>query len=199
MTRIEASRLVNIALAARPTPASFLDAQATVDMGAAWHLILADVPYQAAEAALAVVLAGEASAGKIPGPELVRRLLTDAAFGARRPGGEAWGDVLMAVRRYGVHRSPEFADQLVARAVAAMGWAAICNSEHQVSDRARFIELYDQLARSTSEARNVASLPAAQRLASMAGELARQLGAGECDAPKKQSQLASRSANVRGA
>lgn len=179
MNRTEASKLVTIALAARPTAASFLDSSAIADMGAAWHLLLADVQYHAAEAALAVVLASAATAGKIPGPELVRRTLTDAAFGERRPGGDAWGDVGQAVRRYGIYRTPVFSDQLVARAVAAMGWAAICNSENAVADRARFIELYDQLANSASEARNVATLPAAQRLAAMAGDLAQQLSGGE--------------------
>jgi len=179
MTRTEASKLVTIALAARPTAASFLDGAAIADMGAAWHLLLADLPYQAAEAALAVVLASASTAGKIPGPEQVRRTLTDAAFGARRPGGEAWGDVGRAVHTYGFHRTPLFDDQLVARAVAAMGWAAICNSENSTADRARFIELYDQLANSANEARNVATLPAAQRLSAMAGDLAKQLGGGE--------------------
>ena len=205
MNRTEASKLVTIALAARPTPASFLDGQAIADMGAAWHLILADVPYQAAEAALAVVLAGEASTGKIPGPDLVRRTLTDAAFGERRPGGEAWGDVRKLHSRFSVHRYPKSTDvddPIVWRCIQALGWVQICNSENPTADRARFIELYDRLSRTSSEARNVATLPAAQRLASMAGELARQLGVGEPDrralndAPKKQFQLAGESANV---
>lgn len=181
MNRTEASKLVTISLAARPTAASFLDGTAISDMGAAWHLLLADVPYQAAEAALAVVLASAANAGKIPGPELVRRTLTDAAFGARRPGGEAWGDVGKAVRTYGIYRTPVFSDHLVARAVAAIGWTAICNSENPTADRARFIELYDRLAHAASEALGIATLPAAKRLTAMAGELAKQLTGGEAE------------------
>lgn len=87
--------------------------------------------------------------------------------GRKREGGEAWGDVVQAIRRYGYVRQPgtdfQFNDPIVARAVRAFGWPELCASENTVADRARFIELYSQLAESESVDRAIAAaLPAAE-------------------------------------
>jgi hypothetical protein len=78
----------------------------------------------------------------------IRRTVIELEKGPVRPGGEAWGDVLRAIGRYGSHRAPgidfEFDDPEVARCVKALGWSNLCNSDAdgQRADRARFIELY---------------------------------------------------------
>lgn len=87
--------------------------------------------------------------------------------GHKREGGEAWGDVMQAIRRYGYVRSPgvdfQFDDPLVARCVRALGWVELCSSENAVADRARFIELYTDLANRDSVDRAVgAALPGYQ-------------------------------------
>ena len=74
------------------------------------------------------------------------------AHGARKNGGEAWGECVALVGKYGLPRYPgidfEIPDPLVAQAIRAFGWRNLCTSENPYADRARFIELYDQLAES---------------------------------------------------
>jgi hypothetical protein len=98
----------------------------------------------------------------------IREACMDLEHGEPKAGGEAWGEVLAAVSRWGIYRQPgldfQFADPVVARAVQAFGWRNICNSENQQADRARFIELYDRLATVERKQLNAGQLPAAQRL-----------------------------------
>jgi hypothetical protein len=81
----------------------------------------------------------------------VRSTCAEMQHGPVAAGGEAWGQVLHAIGRYGYYRVPgqdfTFADPVVARCVEAMGWRNLCSSENQVADRARFTELYDKLAK----------------------------------------------------
>ena len=84
---------------------------------------------------------------------------------------------MAAVRRYGAHRDPFWADPLVGRAVRGIGgWAQICASENQVADRSQFVALYEKLAAEArreatagsaiAELRQVAGPQAAQQLTS---------------------------------
>lgn len=64
--------------------------------------------------------------------------------------GEAWGELMAMFRRgYSHYRVPDFAEQpLIGKALAAIGgWGYLCASENTVADRARFIEVYNQLLR----------------------------------------------------
>jgi hypothetical protein len=80
----------------------------------------------------------------------IREAAVDAAHGARAPGGEAWGRCLGLIRRYGSHRWPgidfELTDPVLLATIRALGWLDLCASDNPHADRARFIELYDQLA-----------------------------------------------------
>lgn len=58
---------------------------------------------------------------------------------------EAWEEVLTQMRRVGSYREPEFSHPLVRRAVDVFGWKRLCLSEDATSDRARFIQAYEQL------------------------------------------------------
>lgn len=90
----------------------------------------------------------------------IREAAVEVAHGARKNGGEAWGEVRALVARQGRYRTPgvDFAieDELVAAAVRAFGWSELCRGENPSADRARFIELYDQLARGERRAAQIA-------------------------------------------
>lgn len=58
---------------------------------------------------------------------------------------EAYGVLQDTISRTGFYRTPHFDDPLIARCVAALGWQNLCTSENLVADRARFIEMYQQL------------------------------------------------------
>lgn len=183
MTPSEIAKLITITLAACPTPASFLDTAAIEDMTAAWSFVLDDIAAADALPALKRVLAeGD---GKIPAPGQIRKIVDMAAHGRRRHGGDAWGDVLREIGRTGRYRSPSFADEVTARAVARLGWRELCDSENPVADRARFVQLYDQLATEAVSDRAVASLPGVARPAlppsaahELVGAVAKRLGGG---------------------
>lgn len=160
MTETEARKLVAVAVAACPTQGGRMGKDQIADMGTAWAMLLEDIDYAEAGAALKRYLA---TSHWLPAPAQIRAIVSEARHGRRRPGGDAWGDVLSEVGRTGRYRSPTFADPIVARAIDALGWLAICDSENQHADRARFIELYDRLAAAEAEDRSVASLPGVAR------------------------------------
>lgn len=156
MTKAEARQLVAIAVAACPTQSASFERERLDYMGVAWFGLLADISYDDAAAALKRWLA---TSHWLPAPAQIRAIVSEAAVGRARPGAEAWGDVLRAIGRYGRDRQPTFVDEVCGRAVSAFGWRALCDSENQIADRARFIELYDQLAARVAEDRAVATLP----------------------------------------
>ena len=118
---------------------------------------LADLPPPLLEATVARLVA---TRERLPPPAVVRKVAVELQHGPKRPGGEAWGDVIKAMKRWGARRPPcgnpacdqascteafHLSDPLVARAVASLSWTDLCLSENIVADRARFIELYNQL------------------------------------------------------
>lgn len=142
MTEVEAQKLVTVLVTAWPTSFARLDANQRTDTMRLYREMIADLDYAAANAAVKRLIA---SSRFLPTVAEIRESAIQADCGPQRAGGEAWGDVLAAVHRFGVYRSPAFADPLVARAVSALGWEEICNSENQAADRARFVELYEKL------------------------------------------------------
>lgn len=159
MTRLEAAKLVGVLLAAFPSP------QNTTKTSEIYERMLSDLDYAVANAAVERLLA---TRERMPSIAEIRKACLDLSIGETRAGGEAWGDVVKAIGRYGVYRQPgkefHFQDPVAARCVAALGWGNLCNSESQIADRARFIELYDKLAVTARREANVSELPAAKRL-----------------------------------
>ena len=137
MTRVEVAKLVAVLIAAFPY------AKITPSTSSAYEDMLADLDYARTNAAVKRILA---SAKFLPTIAEIREAVLEADRGPRRPGGDAWGEVLAAVHKFGVHRTPAFRDPLVAHCVRQLGWEEICNSENQAADRARFVELYDRHA-----------------------------------------------------
>lgn len=90
----------------------------------------------------------------------IRATSTDLQLGSVRDGGEAWKDALHAVRKVGRYGVPPFADPLVTEVLRLWGsWSGFCDSpEDDPGGRARFIELYDSLARRKRDA-DVSGIP----------------------------------------
>ncbi len=153
MTKVESIKLVAVLLAAFP------HSDTTAATSSVYEQSLADLDYQTADTAVRRLIA---TAKFRPTIAEIREAALELRQGPRRPGGEAWGDVLDAVSRFGSYRTPRFDDPLVSRAVDAFGWREICGSENQIADRARFIELYDSY---THVARRELQLPEPLRIA----------------------------------
>lgn len=122
----------------------------------------------------------------------IRAAVVDVNHGSRRAGGAAWEDVRAAMSRYGAYRVPgqdfTFDDPIVAQAVKGLGWKDLCLSENSVADRARFIELYDQLARgertdaaASPGAVSAALPPASSKARELVNTVQRSLTAGGSD------------------
>ena len=160
----EARQAVAVALAACPAQAVRLDAEAARSMAGVWAMMLEDLHGSDVAAALKRHIA---TSKWLPSVAELRAICAEAEHGRARAGGDAWGDVLAAVARFGAYRTPEFSDPLVARCVERFGWRELCGSENQVADRARFVELYDKLAKEQAEDAVVGALPGVSRPAQL--------------------------------
>jgi len=159
MTPVEVAKLVAVLCSAFP------NAKITGETSKAYELMLGDLEYLPSQAAIEQLLA----TGKwLPTVAEIRERVLTFAIGDPPSGGEAWGKLLKAIGRYGRNRQPgidfEIADPLIAKCVASFSWRELCDSENQVADRARFIELYEQLATHQRRRQLSENLPAMQRL-----------------------------------
>lgn len=59
--------------------------------------------------------------------------------------GEAWAEVMKEVSRVGSWGEPVFKEDTTRKAVEAIGWKAICQSENIGIERAHFLKVYDAL------------------------------------------------------
>lgn len=155
MTKTEAAKLVAVLIAAFP------HGKLTPQTSAVYEDMLSDLDYATTNAAVRRLMA---TARFLPTIAEIRGAALEVTHGQARPGGDAWGDVLDAVSRFGSYRRPVFDDPVVDHAVAAFGWQNICLSENQQADRARFIELYDRLT--TARAREAQMPPDVRQLTS---------------------------------
>lgn len=147
MTNAEAKDIVDVLLAAYPSQVSRLSTDALVNMARIYKAGLDDVGVNDAKRAVTKLVK---TSRFIPTIAEIREAVAGMGTGELKPGGVAWGEVLALVGRYGMHRTPgvDFVieDQLLAMTVKSFTWRALCLSENQTADRARFIELYDHLA-----------------------------------------------------
>lgn len=149
MTRGETAKIVAVILGVCTSQALKMD-KARIDMMVdGYTALLSDLSYERVSQAVAAIL--QSSPGPwIPGVADIRAVIAEFEHGSTRAGAEAWGDAMRAVSKHGAYRVPgrdfQLQDPLVLRCILALGWAELCGSDAQVSDRARFIELYDRLA-----------------------------------------------------
>lgn len=159
VTAAECAKLVAVLVATYP------NARVNALTSEAYERMLADLDYPSANAAVEKLLA---TSRFMPTIAEIREGVLALANGERRPGGEAWGEVHRLISRFGARRydegiPPPMADEVSRQVVDALGWSNLCDSENQVADRARFIELYDRLALTHRNRQLSESLPAMQR------------------------------------
>jgi len=194
MTPNQAKKLCAIALAACPTAASFLDADAVAAMQAAWVMLLEDIDADDGAAALKRYLADPSNAGKIPSPGHLRGIVDQARHGRTRDGGDAFGDIAALQRlAYSSHRpaaASAWADQRARWAFERLGgwttWATLEAGAGEAAFRKQFVDLYNSTARHDATERSLATLPGAARIAiagpppvtALVGDVAKALTAG---------------------
>jgi hypothetical protein len=142
MNRKEAAQLVAVMAAAYPT------AKVQDETAVAYHLLLSDVPYDAAVRAFTIL--GRTSKF-MPTPAEIREVLADAVSDIE-PWEAAWDELITTIKRHGSylfrHRShsdwPGWSDDLVAAAVNHVGYENVCGAEYEQlpTIRAQFRNFY---------------------------------------------------------
>lgn len=146
MTEREASEIVLMLATAFRGDLRGMNEREVAAWGAVYRRGIADMVFDEAKAGVERLIKGSKF---MPRVAEIREAVVTATRGQRRTGAEAWGDVKKLHSRFSIHRHPQdadYTDELVRQVVQSFGWAELCNSENQVSDRARFIEAYEQLA-----------------------------------------------------
>lgn len=141
MTDDEWTELWGVMLASWPTER--LDGRQSVLAGRAYRQALADIRGDRVRDAVDRL---RQTLDRLPSIARIREAVYEMHAGPRRHGGDGWGDFLRAVLRYGINQTPVFDDPVVVDVVRQLGWVELCNSEDQIADRARFIQLYDQIS-----------------------------------------------------
>ena len=147
MTEDQTRDLLRLLAAAYPAQRQRMTADDVRAMAAVYAAGLADLDVERVSAAVNRLVK---TSRWIPTIAEIREAAVDVAHGARLPGGEAWGRCIALIRRYGSHRWPaiDFSvdDPILLATIRSLGWLDLCQSDNPHADRARFIELYDQLA-----------------------------------------------------
>lgn len=111
-----------------------------------WFAQLQDIPYKVAE----VGLNKWVSLNKwSPSIADIREMASSIAHGELPSWGDAWEEVLRAIRRYGSYRPVEAMNSLsplARKATERIGFRNLCVSENISADRANFRMIYEQLA-----------------------------------------------------
>lgn len=140
MSRNEVVSLVMLATAAYPS-AQEKDPDPVVK---AWYLMLKDIPFALAKAALVrvcrtsqffptIVSIVEAADELDPQAE---KLPTAA---------QAWGEVSQLIQSVGPYRAPVYSCELVRKAAQSIGWRQLCMGENPETDRAHFLRIYESM------------------------------------------------------
>lgn len=165
MTEAETQKLVTVMVTAFPSTFARMTREQQSEFMAIYRRMLGDLDYAVANAAFERLLA---TSRFLPTIAEIRDVALAISAGEAKAGGEAWGSVLRAMTQQGAYRVPgedfEFRDPVVLECVKSMGWRELCLSENQVADRARFIELYEQLQHRSRRLQLSDGLPAMQRL-----------------------------------
>jgi hypothetical protein len=146
VTPADVSELVTLLVGAFP------NTKFTDENSAVYEAALRDLDRDVLAAAVNKLIA---TARFLPTPGEVRDMAVRVQVGERRPGGLAWGDVQNAMKKQSAYKTPGvdfvFRDPLVQTCVDALGWRELCMSTNSTADRARFIELYDQVTITSKE------------------------------------------------
>lgn len=167
MTRSEIKNLLGWAIANFPhMQGKEIDMRPTA---ALWEKMLSDMPYELAEAALVKVLA---TAKYFPTVAEIREAAAQIAGPAVPSAAEAWGEVMTALRRYGLYQWDEaakFFTPAVRKMVERFGWWELCHAENIDVLRGQFMKAWETHAKYEREQ---AMLP--QPVRQMIAEIAEQ-------------------------
>ena len=158
MTAAECRDVLKLIGAAYPTQRQRMSHEDVRAMAAVYTAGLLDLDFERVRAAVDRLVKGSRF---MPTIAEIREAAVDVVRGPRAPGGEAWGRCLAMIRRYGSHRHPgvDFAvdDPALLSTIGSLGWLDLCQSNNPHADRARFIELYDELAKGDRKEAAIAS------------------------------------------
>lgn len=156
MTEAEAAKIVTVVLSAYPSQATRLSEDAAEPMISTYALLLADIDYEMANRAVCVLVQTEKF---MPSVSEIRAACIEIERGPQRPGGDAWGDVI-ALRKFANLETIKQVDPITLKICQQFGWIEyrtlwrggadieqwhVVSGENEAADRARFIDLYDQL------------------------------------------------------
>lgn len=109
----------------------------------AYWMALDDVPFDLGQMAARHLIR---TSKWFPKPAEIRGAALDLALPLPSPD-EAWAEVMVQVRTRGHNHTPEFSSQVIADAVARIGWRNICATEEPERMGQRFTGLYASLRR----------------------------------------------------
>lgn len=144
MTQQEVRNLIGLTVTLWPTVPMRVEVDAL--MLTSWHLVLADVEFGEAAAAVAEAARRGDAFPLAPGAIAARVLdARDRAAGLAAPDAdEAWTELTSAVRARGLAAGPpEWSHPAVATVARALGWRELCMSNNEGVLRAHFLRLYD--------------------------------------------------------
>lgn len=135
----EAAKLVMMLLAAYP------HGKTNEGTSGVYEQMLLDLDFESASKAITRLIG---TSKWLPTVAEIRSTATDLRLGPARGGGEAWADAIEAVRSVGRYGVPKWRDPVLGEAMRLWGsWRDFCDSpSDDPGGRARFIELYEQLA-----------------------------------------------------
>lgn len=116
-----------------------------------WYRALADLDYQVVENAV-----WEHISTSVFPPSIaeIRGKCADRLIPIIDDWGEAWEEVLKAIRRFGSYREDEAVasmSKLTATAVRRLGFLNLCQSDNPVADRANFRMIYEGMAKAEKQ------------------------------------------------
>lgn len=119
----------------------------------AWHNVVGHLEPDVLQAAMT---AAATRTQFFPTPSLVLECATELTVGPLKSGAEAWGELQAAIQEHHWNHPPDgaqaqmvtnyfwtFSDPAIGKVVKALGWANLCLSENQMSDRSQFIRAYE--------------------------------------------------------
>lgn len=120
-----------------------------------WSAMFVDEPLEAVHTALYKHMA----TSKFP-PTIaeLRESLSNVIHDSAITSGEAWQEVIYALRNFGYSRPGAALDsmsELTRNAVKCIGWQSLCESEAQMADRAHFMKIYETLEKRRAEQRKI--------------------------------------------
>lgn len=112
----------------------------------------------------------------------IRKRITDITVKQGKTAIDAWGEVKLAIRRYGMYREREALESMsesVRGVVTALGYSTLCMSDNDMADRAHFLKVYDTLQQRKRE--DAALMPGLRKAMDrlQGGDDTKKLGNGE--------------------